>query len=229
MSLTCLYITRLAPSMVSDTAIVMIIATVIVTLRHSPTITSDRMYFARIGVWILSAGTAQGDTESDGSAVHTAGLVPNDLAALDLDDAATHLVHDVGVVRDHHDGGAGVVDPGEQPNDLDGCVRVQVSGRLIGQQDQWTVHERAGDRHALLLAAGQLVGVAVLLAAEADQLEHLGHDPAGHRPGLAEDLQRERHVLIRRARRQQPEILEDAADLAAEVGDAPGAHRGHVP
>src|SRR5215468_3597291 len=174
MSLTCLYITRLAPSMVSDTAIVMIIATVIVTLRHSPTITSDRMYFARIGVWILSAGTAQGLTESDDSAVHAARLVPHDLAALDLDDAATHLVHDVGVVRDHHDGGAGAVDPVEQPHDLDGGVRVEVSGGLVGQQDQRSVHERAGDGDTLLLTTGQFVRVAVLLAAEADQLEHFG-------------------------------------------------------
>ncbi len=49
MSSTWRYIRPLAPSMVSETAIVMIMATVIVTLRHSPTSTSDRTYFMRIG------------------------------------------------------------------------------------------------------------------------------------------------------------------------------------
>jgi hypothetical protein len=49
MLLTCMYSRRLAPSMVSETAIVIIMATVIVTLRHSPVRTSDRTYFTRIG------------------------------------------------------------------------------------------------------------------------------------------------------------------------------------
>ena len=49
MSSTWRYIRPLAPSMVSETAIVMIMAMVMVTLRHSPTSTSDRTYFTRIG------------------------------------------------------------------------------------------------------------------------------------------------------------------------------------
>jgi hypothetical protein len=47
--LTWLYISALPPTAASDSAIVMIMATVMVTLRHSPTNTSDRTYFARIG------------------------------------------------------------------------------------------------------------------------------------------------------------------------------------
>src|ERR1043166_5625198 len=87
----CLYMTRLAPSIVSETAIVMIMAMVIVTLRQSPTITSDRTYFARIGVQgSFRKTTRAGAGEPVGSAVHTARLVAHDLAALDLDDAATH-------------------------------------------------------------------------------------------------------------------------------------------
>ena len=50
MSSTWRYIRTLAPSMVSETAIVMIMAMVIVTLRHRPTRTSDRTYFRRIGI-----------------------------------------------------------------------------------------------------------------------------------------------------------------------------------
>src|SRR5258706_8931235 len=140
----CLYSTRVAPSMVSDTAKVTIMATVIVTLRHSPTMTSDRMYFARIGVQVPS-----------GSAVNTARLVPHDLAALDFYDAPAHLVDDVGVVGDHDDRGSGPVDPVEKPHDLDGGVRVDVSGRLVREQDQPPVHERPVELDSLLLAAVQ--------------------------------------------------------------------------
>jgi hypothetical protein len=49
MSLTCVKMSALAPSIVNDTASVMIIATVMVTFRHRPTITSDRTYLPRIG------------------------------------------------------------------------------------------------------------------------------------------------------------------------------------
>src|SRR2546423_1373979 len=216
MASICWYSTRLAPSMVSETAIVMIMATVIVTLRHRPTMTSERMYFARIGVGALSA-------------VDAAGLVPHDLAALDLDDPAAHLVDDVGVVRDHDHRGTGAVDPVQEPHDLDRGVRVEVSGGLVGEQDQRPVDERPGHRDPLLLTTGELVRIPVLLAAEADQFEHLRDDPAGDALGLADHLQGEGHVLVRRPVGQQPEVLENAADLAPEAGDAPRPQGGDIP
>ena len=46
---TCMYMRTLNPSMMSEIVIVIIMAIVIVTLRHSPVRTSDRTYFARIG------------------------------------------------------------------------------------------------------------------------------------------------------------------------------------
>ena len=46
---------------------------------------------------------------------------------------------------------------GEEGHDLDAGLRVEVAGRLVGQQDRRIVHERARDRDALALAAGQLV------------------------------------------------------------------------
>ena len=65
MSLTCRYISTLAPSMVNETAIVMIMAMVIVTLRHSPTRTSVRTYFSRIGGFLPEL-TRQMVGQSDG-------------------------------------------------------------------------------------------------------------------------------------------------------------------
>ena len=57
-------------------------------------------------------------------------------------------------------------------------VRVEVAGRLVGDQEHRPVDEGAGDRDALLLTAGELVGHPVLLAVQADEVEHLGHDLA---------------------------------------------------
>src|SRR5437763_16157865 len=127
MSSTCKYSSNAAPSMVSDTAIVMIIAMVIVTLRHSPVRTSDRTYCTRIGVWFPSQRNQADQDAWRRSAVDAARLVPHDPAALDLDDPPAHLVDDVGVVSDPHDRRAAAVDPVEQPHDLDRRVRVEVS------------------------------------------------------------------------------------------------------
>src|SRR5258707_13338957 len=102
--------------MVSDTVIVMIIAMVMVTLRQSPVRTSVRTYLTRIGWGSFPADPAKIQLRTRaGSAVDTARLVPHDPATFDLDDPSTHLVHDVGVVRNHDDGGAGPVDPVQQP------------------------------------------------------------------------------------------------------------------
>src|SRR5262245_30701696 len=117
---TCLYSRRLAPSSVSETAIVMIMAIVMVTFRQSPVATSERTYFRRMVVGDPSRGCSAGRGRQDRgrrSAVDTAGLVADDLAALDLNHTPAHLVHDVGVVRDHDDRGTRPIDAVEQPHD----------------------------------------------------------------------------------------------------------------
>jgi hypothetical protein len=45
----------------------------------------------------------------------------------------------------------------EQRHDLGAAVAVEGAGGFVGEDDMAAVHQRAGDRHALLLAAGQLV------------------------------------------------------------------------
>jgi len=80
------------------------------------------------------------------------------------------------------------------------------------------VDEGAGDRDALLLAAGDLVRQAVRLLAEADQAEDLGHLAADHAPRLAHHLEGVGDVLVDGLVGQQLEVLEDAADVAAQQG-----------
>src|SRR6185437_6531107 len=64
---------------------------------------------------------------------------------------------DGAVVRDH-DHRQAVVLPEllQQGDNLVAGVLVEVAGRLVGEQHSRLLDQRAGDRHALLLTAGQL-------------------------------------------------------------------------
>ena len=54
-------------------------------------------------------------------------------------------------------------------------LEIERTQRLVEQQDLGSVDQGTGDSDALLLAAGQLVGLAPLKAAELHQVEHLHH------------------------------------------------------
>ena len=133
---------------------------------------------------------------------------------------ASALQRDHRIVGDDHDGDAVLpVEPDEQAHHLVGGVGVECPRRLVGQ------HHTAGsptsaprDRHALLLAAGELVGLVVQPVAHA----HLAQD----RPCAAAHLapaeppvdQRQRHVLLGAEVRQQVEGLEHEADVGIAEG-----------
>jgi hypothetical protein len=59
----------------------------------------------------------------------------------------------------------------EQRHDLEAGARVEVAGRLVGEDQARLGHERARDRDALLLAARELVRRVVEAPGEADALE----------------------------------------------------------
>ena len=60
-----------------------------------------------------------------------------------------------GVVRDDDRGPVGLGDEIAQDlHHLDAVARVEVGGRLVGEQQRGPVRERSRDRDALLLAAG---------------------------------------------------------------------------
>ena len=68
--------------------------------------------------------------------------------------------------------------------DLELRAELEVEGaeRLVEEQHVRPVHERAGERDPLLLAAGQLVRLALLVAGEVDELERLADPSARSRP-----------------------------------------------
>src|SRR6516162_1743617 len=57
------------------------------------------------------------------------------------------------IVGHHADGRAGLVQLAQQSHNRFSVVRIEISGRLIGQQDQGIASQRPRYRHALLLAA----------------------------------------------------------------------------
>ncbi len=65
---------------------------------------------------------------------------------------------DVLFVSDQHDGDAFAVQFVEQSHDFFAGLAVQIAGRFIGKDQARVVDQRTRNRHALLLAAGNLVG-----------------------------------------------------------------------
>src|SRR5690349_12314472 len=84
------------------------------------------------------------------------------------------VLGDVDLVRDqHHRNPALAVQALEDPHDFDAGFGIEVPGWLVSEQDRRGVDQRARDCDALLLSAGQLIGVMIGPVAEADELEHL--------------------------------------------------------
>ena len=130
---------------------------------------------------------------------------------------------DGAVVRDHDHGRAAAVELDQELEDFVRRFRVQVAGRFVGQYDGGLVQEGAGDGDALLLAAGKLVGHLVGLGGHAHVVQHFrdaGVDEAAVFP--AGGAEHEFQVLLYAAVREQLEILEYHAHLAAQVGDVLG-------
>jgi hypothetical protein len=112
-------------------------------------------------------------------------------------DPAARPRGDVALVRDQHDRHALAIQLGEQPHDLFAGVRVERPGRLVGQDHLRLVHERAGDGHPLLLAAGEFRRRVLDALAEAHALQRLQRARAALRGARAGIHHRQFHVLQR--------------------------------
>src|SRR5207248_1548274 len=92
------------------------------------------------------------------------GPVASDLTAVDSDYAPLQPVDDVLVVGCQQHGGAVSVNFLENPDDVPGVLGVEVTGRLVSDEDAWLAHDGPGDGHALAFAAAELARHAVLFA-----------------------------------------------------------------
>src|SRR3954454_10973566 len=162
---TCFCASRPTPSMSSETVVTRITEIVIERLRRNPRAISLSMNWKRTALVPLA--------RSAGVAVDAAVLVADQAAVLHLHDPLAHLVDDLVVVGGHDDGRAGPVDPIEQPHDADAGRRVEVAaavrgfglaGGLAARRIGGRLTKARADRDPLLLAAGELVREAALLA-----------------------------------------------------------------
>ena len=118
---------------------------------------------------------------------------------------------------DEEEARAGVADEGEEEGD-DGVAGrlVEAAGGLVGEEERRAGGEGAADRDALLLAAGELLGVAGEKRLEAEAAGELGL-PGGVEAAGEAGLEGEVGGDVEA--RDQVELLEDEADrLAAEAG-----------
>ena len=102
--------------------------------------------------------------------------------------------------------------------DLGAGARVEVAGRLVGEDDLRPAGQRTGDGDTLLLATGQLRRSVLDAVAETDGVDD---EVEPLLVGLAAgERQRQRDVLERGQRRHEVERLEDEADaVAAQLGE----------
>ena len=125
-------------------------------------------------------------------------------------DAANQLA----VVRRHDDGRAAGVGLAEQIHDFEREIGIEIARRLVGQHELRFVDERAGDRDALLLAAGQFFRKRVLPMLEPDPLQRLERLALLQDRRHPEHAHDERDVLKDRHPRDEAEVLKDEPDGA---------------
>jgi hypothetical protein len=132
---------------------------------------------------------------------------------------AVELIHQAKVVGGDDDRGAGLVQFHEQTQQAARQCRIDVAGRLVGEQQIGLDNERTGDGGALLLTTGHDGWEGMDVIAEADPLQQFHH--LGAVGGLLAALhkQRQRDVLICRQMIEQAEFLEHHADAPAHGAD----------
>jgi len=122
-------------------------------------------------------------------------------------------------VGDHDDGGAALVEIGQQLHHLVAVRGVQVAGGLVRQDQLGTAHHRPAHGHPLLLPPRQLLREMVLARHELHLLQHRQHPFLPGRGRDAEIEQRQLHILKHRQLVDEVEALEDEADIRfAELG-----------
>src|SRR5262245_37512465 len=130
--------------------------------------------------------------------------------------ARIELVHQRDVVGGDDDRGSRLVELDEQPQQALGERRIDVAGRLVGEQELRPADDGACYCRALLLAPREDRRLRVHAVAEPDPVQELADLGAVALLAAAQDAQRQRHVLERRHMVEQTEVLEHDADAAAQ-------------
>src|SRR6185295_1046057 len=141
------------------------------------------------------------------------GLLLDDAAVEDVD-AAIGVARVTRIVRDHADRRAAAMQLAQEIHHGFAASRVEVSGRLVREQDERLAGDGAGDGDALLLTAGQLAGEVLGAVRHADPLQRRFDALLALRRLHAAIRERQLDVLEYRQVANQVEALEDESDLA---------------
>jgi hypothetical protein len=98
-------------------------------------------------------------------------VVAHDAAALHGDDALPHRIHDTFIMRRDDDRGPEFVDLLQNLDDFVRIHRVEVTGRLVSDDNIRLVDDGAADGDALLFAAGKLMREMSAFIAKVDEIE----------------------------------------------------------
>src|SRR6516165_5334327 len=150
------------------------------------------------------------------------------MAFVEHEARGVELVHQAVIVGGDDHRGAEAIKLNEQPQQTIGDDRIDVAGRLVGEQKFRPPNHGAGDRCALLLATGENLRVRIDAVAESDPAQKVGHILTIVAFLLTHDPQWQRHVLPRGQMIEQSKILEHDADAAAEFSSARRGEVRHV-
>ncbi len=121
------------------------------------------------------------------------------------------------IVSDHDDQ-AIFGNLGEQVHDLHGGMGIQGAGGLVGQNDLRVVDERAGNGHALHLAAGKLARLLVHVLGKPHGRQGLLGPPGALGFPYARQRQRQFHILQNSLVRNEVVALEHESDAVVAEG-----------
>src|SRR5437016_4356360 len=162
-------------------------------------------------------------------------MIPRGRVALVVDDPAVAHMYlplaafgDAWIMRDQEQGCAVPRLMLEQAIDHQAAGGgVEISRRLVGEEQLWPGDKGAGDRHALLFAPRKLPGIMSQAMIEADRREPMSRDL--ERIAAATELERESDVFKCRHRRDQVKRLEHDTDaFAAKAGQRVFVERAEV-
>jgi hypothetical protein len=138
----------------------------------------------------------------------------------DRDHAVGLLGHARVVSHDHDRQPVALAQIAQQPEDQLRGRPVDLAGRLVGEQDLRLVRQRAGDRDALLLPAGELRRLLAGVLGHIDRFQQLVGPGAAGAPALAGQRHQQLDVLARGQVWQQVAggLLPHESDLLAPVG-----------
>ena len=166
---------------------------------------------------LVQRGIKNSDEVSRFFHVILAEFVTYDVAGVDSYDSLTHPVYYILRMCYHEDRRSGIVDLLQKLHDPVRCVRVQVSGRLVSDQNRRVVYYRSRDRNTLLFTGRQFLRISVALVSDPYELEDLRDSLLNRAAPHVEDLHSKSDVLEHRLLREQTEVLEHHADPSSQL------------